>query len=249
MFGGTPGSDRDCRGLGCLLCLEDLSDALLGLDDGELKDPATFVSAVASATFFRGDVGRSFSTVTGGTSPSATDVRGVNSRDARGVEVLAEAETDFVMVSVEAFRFSIGTMRTVATDPSLGCDACPELAVEVEGLLGSTEVGALASGASAEDVEGLPGSAGAGAGTGAGALPFSFIDGIGGTFGIAGLGPPLALGVPRVDAIETGLPSARVVMGLVTAARFAAGLLAPARARVAETALFAEACEAAEIRR
>ena len=240
-----------------MLCLEDLSDALLCLDEGELTDSAILMSAVANTTFLRGDIGRSFSNDGGGTSSeSAMDVRGVNNRDARGVEVLPET-ADFVMVSVDAFRLSIGTMRTVAVDPSLGCDACPELATEVGGLFGSAEVEALAAGVSGVDVGGLPGpaDAGTGAGTGTGvdvtALPFCFIDGgSGGTFGIVALvATVLILGVPRIDVIETGRPSARVVMGLVTAGRFAAGLLAPARARVADVALFADACEAAETRR
>jgi hypothetical protein len=228
--------------------LEYLSDALLGLDEGELAGPATFVSAVASATFFRGDVGLVFSSSGIGTSSeSATDVRGVNNRDARGVEVLPEV--DLVIVSVDAFRLSIGTMRTVAVDPSLGCDACPGL-VMVGGLFGWAEVGSLASGVSIVGAEGLAGSAGAGTDTDVEALPICLVDGVGGTFGVGGMAEiALVLVVPRVDVIDTGLPSARVVTGLVTASRLAAGLLAPARARLVEVALFADACEAAEIRR
>lgn len=228
--------------------MEDLSDALLGLDEGKLTDPARFVSAAASATFFRGEIGLALS---GGgielPSESAMDVRGVNNRDARGVEVLPEV--DFVMVSVDAFRLSIGTMRTVDVDPSLGCDACPELVV-VGGLFGSADVEVLGLGVSVVGVEGLAGSAGAGTGTDVGALPICLVDGVGGTFGVGGLVEvTLVLGVPRIDIIDTGLPSARVVTGLVTAGLLAAGVLALARARLVDVALFADACEAAEIRR
>lgn len=114
-----------CREEAVLLCFDalDFRDDLLGLGDGKSRDCDTLRSAVASATFFRGEVGLSFSTGGGATSFESEEMkeeRGVNNLDARGVDVEPLPAADFVMVSEDAVRLSIGTMRTVAIEESLG---------------------------------------------------------------------------------------------------------------------------------
>lgn len=84
-----------------MLDFEDFRDDRLGFGEGEAMGSARLMSAVASATFLRGDVGRSFSAGGGISSELAMEVRGVNNLDARGVDVLA---ADLVIVSAEPFR-------------------------------------------------------------------------------------------------------------------------------------------------
>lgn len=114
------GPAAGCIDARCLLDFEDFTEDRLGFDKDDVTESATLMSALPRASFLSGEVGLSFSAGGGMSSELAMDVRGVNNLDARGVDVLA---ADFVMVSEEPVLWRIGTIRTVAVDPSLGCEA------------------------------------------------------------------------------------------------------------------------------
>lgn len=208
---------EDGGGAGCLAGLDgDFMDDLLG-ETASVRG-GRFVSAGASATFFSGDVGLFFSITIGGkSSSSAMDERGVNSLEARGVDTVP-TEPDLPIVSLEAVRCRMGTIRTVAVEPSLGWGLWVGWVVAACTLAGSDGAASVSVSIGISDA----GSSGASLVV-AGALPFALaaaevgavLLGVG-EGGILPFAAHAVLTVLLVDFTDTGLPPASVVAGFVT---------------------------------